>query len=166
MLHRIRQRLRDMRTLRLLFMRAEQHALAQGQRQPGAEHFLLAAFDLPDGSARRALARVGANPDAVAAAIEQQYRDALAAVGIHADMPPPTALPSQPGIYRAQPSGQDLVQTLVDFRKGRPGPLMGAHLVELIAALPHGVAAGALGVLHLDANALVAAARQESAASA
>lgn len=92
MLQRIRQRLQDMRTLRQLFTRAEHHARAQGQPRPGAEHFLLAAIELPDGTARRAFEHIGANPDAIPAAIEQQYRDALAQVGIQADMPPASPL--------------------------------------------------------------------------
>jgi len=97
MLQRIRQRLNDMRTLHRLCTRAEHHARARGQPQPGAEHFLLAAIELPDGSARRAFARVGADPDALPAAIEQQYRDALAQIGIGAEMPPAAPCAPQAG---------------------------------------------------------------------
>ena len=163
MFQRIRQRLKDMRTLHLLFTRAEHHARTQGQPQPGAEHFLLAAIDLPDGSARRAFARIGADPDALPAAIEQQYRDALAQIGIHTDLPPARPVTSGPGIYRAQPSGEGLMQTLADARKGQPGPLLGAHLVALVAAMPQGVAARALNTLRVDLPALAEAARQETA---
>ena len=56
MLQRIRQRLQDMRTLRQLFTRAEHHARAQGQPRPGAEHFLLAAIELPDPDDRHVVA--------------------------------------------------------------------------------------------------------------
>lgn len=164
MFQRIRQRLKDMRTLHLLFTRAEHHARAQGQPQPGAEHFLLAAIDLPEGSARRAFERVGVDPSALPAAIEQQYRDALAQVGIQAAMPPARPLTAAgPRVYRAQPSGEGLVQTLVNARKGQPGPLLGAHLVALVATTPQGVAARALSTLHVDLPALAHAAGLETA---
>jgi Clp amino terminal domain, pathogenicity island component len=54
MFARIKARLSSMSTLKSLCLRAEQHALRDQQRQPGAEHFLLAALDLPDGTARQA----------------------------------------------------------------------------------------------------------------
>lgn len=166
MLQRIRQRLQDMRTLHRLFTRAEHLARAQGQPQPGSEHFLLAALELPDGSARRAFKRVGANPDALPAAIEQQYSDALARIGIQAPLPPATPLPpAQGGLYGAQASGQQLVQALAKSRKGHPGPLCGAHVVALIAQTPQGVAARALQALRLDADALAQAAEFEVVAT-
>jgi ClpA/ClpB-like protein len=51
---------------------------------PGAEHLLLAALELPDGTARRAFERVGADPNALRQAIEEQHAEALCAVGIDA----------------------------------------------------------------------------------
>ncbi len=60
MLQRIKRKLDDMRTIKALAEAAERHANAAGEREPGPEHFLLAAFDLPDGLARRAFARLGA----------------------------------------------------------------------------------------------------------
>ena len=166
MFQRIRQRLHDMRTIQRLCQGAESHARANGERAPGAEHFLLASIDLPDGSARRAFERVGADPGAVRAAIEQQYRDALQQIGIDAPLPPgaPAAAPAR-GVYRAQPSGDDVMQSLARSRKGQPGPLLGAHVVALVARLPQGVAARTLRAMQLDANALEAAARAEAMAS-
>lgn len=165
MLQRIRQRLEDMRTLHRLLTRAEHIARAQGQPQPGAEHFLLAALELPDGSARRAFQRIGADPDVLPAAIEQQYRDALAHIGVQAPLPPPTPLaPPQGGVYSAQASGQHLVQALARSGKDRPGPLRGAHVVALIAQTPLGVAARALQALGLDPHALAQAAEREGGA--
>ena len=49
MLQRIRQRFADMHTIKILAEAAERHAGAAGEREPGPEHFLLAALDLPDG---------------------------------------------------------------------------------------------------------------------
>ena len=113
MFRQLQHRFQSMRTLSRLCTGAEAHARASGQAAPGAEHFLLAAIDLPDGSARRALESMGVAPAAVRDAIEQQYRDALRSVGLDATLPQAPALaPPAPGLYRAQPSGQEVVQTL------------------------------------------------------
>ncbi|MGZ8476106.1 MAG: Clp protease N-terminal domain-containing protein, partial [Candidatus Limnocylindria bacterium] len=47
-----------MRTIKKLLTDAEVEARAMGEAEPGAEHLLLAALDLPDGSARRAFERL------------------------------------------------------------------------------------------------------------
>ena len=166
MFQRIRDHFQSMRTLRQLCTGAERHARAQGHGAPGAEHFLLAALDLPDGSARRVFERLGADPRALQAAIEQQYRDALQGLGLGAAVLPAaaatTAAPSR--IYQAQPSGQELMQALARSRKGRAGPLRGAHIVALVAEMPQGVAARTLRALRLDAAELAAAAHAEALA--
>ena len=82
MFNRIKQRLNAMGAIEALCERAEQHALQDQQREPGAEHFLLSALDLPDGTARRTFERVGADPSGLAQAIARQYTDALCAVGL------------------------------------------------------------------------------------
>lgn len=65
MFGRIRSKLNDMNTIKLLCEGAEAHALQDQQREPGAEHFLLAALDLPDGTARLAFEKAGAQPGAL-----------------------------------------------------------------------------------------------------
>lgn len=60
----IRSKLKNMNTIRILSERAETHALQDQQREPGAEHFLLAALDLPDGTARLAFEKAGARSPA------------------------------------------------------------------------------------------------------
>ncbi len=163
MFRQLQQRFQSMRTLSQLCTDAEAHARARGQAEPGAEHFLLAAIDLPDGSARRAFESVGADPAALRAAIEQQYRDALKGVGLDAALPQAPALPSPgPGLYRAQPSGQELVQALARARKDQGGPLLGAHVVVAVAAMPQGVAARTLRAMGIDAGQLAAAARAQA----
>lgn len=64
-------KLRDARTIKTLCERAEVHALRDQQQKPGAEHFLLAALDLEDGTARLAFSRAGAAPEGLHTAIEQ-----------------------------------------------------------------------------------------------
>ena len=102
---------------------------------------------------------------AVAAALEQGWSWAqIAQAGIQADMPPASPLTApQPRAFHAQPSGQSLVQALAHARKGQPGPLLGAHVVALVAAAPQGVATRTLKALRLDPAALVQAAQRESA---
>ncbi|MES2613201.1 MAG: Clp protease N-terminal domain-containing protein [Pseudomonadota bacterium] len=162
MFRQLQHRFQTMRTLSRLCTGAEAHARSRGQAAPGAEHFLLAAIDLPDGSARRAFESVGADPAAVGGAIERQYRDALQSVGLDA-LPPAAALETLAagGLYRAQPSGQELVQALARASKEQAGPLLGAHVVAAIAAMPQGVAARTLRALEIDASRLAAAAQAQ-----
>ena len=169
MFDRLRHRLRDVGTVKALCQAAEAHARHAGQDQPGAEHFVLAAIDLPDGSARRAFARLDASADAFAAALEQQHRDALGAIGIDPAAwpePPAGAAGAPPaGLYRAQPSGQALMQALAHDRE-RAGeiPLIGAHVLAAAAQATQGTTDRALRVMGIDAAALRRAAVQEIAA--
>lgn len=55
----IGSKLNDMGTIKFLCERAETYALQDQQREPGAEHFLLASLDLPDGTSRLAFDRAG-----------------------------------------------------------------------------------------------------------
>ncbi|MEI2299409.1 Clp protease N-terminal domain-containing protein [Ensifer sp. MJa1] len=146
-----------MSTIKLLCERAEAHALQDQQREPGAEHFLLAALDLPDGTARLAFERVGVKPDALRAAIERQYDNALRSIGLNADMPADTPMSANAGVYQAAPSGQEIMQELAAARRDH-SPLLGAHVVGIVAGMSHGVAARALRASGVDAVALKSAA--------
>ncbi|WP_287235508.1 Clp protease N-terminal domain-containing protein [Mesorhizobium sp.] len=59
MLSGIKTSLSNVRTIKTLCESAENYALKDQQRQAGAEHFLLAAIDLPDNTARLAFREVG-----------------------------------------------------------------------------------------------------------
>ena len=166
MLQALMLRLRDVRTISALCRSAEAHARAEGQSQPGAEHFVLAALELGDGTAGRAFERVRADPDQFRAAIARQYADALRQVGVDApglgtdeDDAPPAS-----GIYRAAPSGQSVMQGLAERRAhDRHTPLLGAHVIEVVAAMEHGVAARALRAMGVAPASLAAAAQAEAA---
>lgn len=166
MFRSIKQRLADMSTIRMLCLEAEALARKDGQPEPGAEHFLLAALRLPDGTARRAFIRAGADPDGLEAAIAEQYADALRMIGVDLSSVPEPAAPDMPvdapGLYRAAPSGQHVMQQLAAARKasGR-GPLTGAHVVSVVAAMAHGVPARALRAMGVDREALRLAAAME-----
>lgn len=166
MLQRFRQRMRDMRTISTLCRSAERHALADGQSRPGAEHFLLAALELSDGTAGRAFERVQADPDQFRAAIARQYADALRQFGVNVsglDSTEESAAPAA-GIYRAAPSGQSVVQGLAEVRaRDRDAPLVGAHVIEVIAGMERGVAARALRAMGVEPASLAVAARAEVA---
>ena len=171
----IRQRLRDAATINALCAGAERHAHAAGQTEPAAEHFVLAALDLPDGSARRVFEHLRLDPAQFSAAIEQQYRDALRASGIGwADpLPEPPRLPAAAGVYRARASAQGLMdelarQVMPQARQaaGDPAaPLLGAHVIVAASAARHGVVARAMQVMGSDHRRLAAAAAAVLASS-
>ncbi|UOD32127.1 Clp protease N-terminal domain-containing protein [Massilia violaceinigra] len=169
MFQRLRQRLGDMKTIQHLCRGAEKYALADQQREPAAEHFLLSALDLDDGTARRAFAQVDADPARLPQAIAQQYRDGLRFAGVAPGAADDALLAAAPlahnrGLYRAAPSGADLMQALAQRRADDRGPLLGAHVVALVAAMRQGVAPRSLAALGVDAAALSAAALAEISA--
>lgn len=156
MLGYFRRRLRDVAVIKDLCRSAETHALADGQTLPGAEHFLLAALDLPDGSARRVFEELSADPAALKAAIAQQYVEPLAGLGLGeaalAQVVEPRQASSANAIYDAAPSGQEVMQILTAERS--PGALIGAAVVQAVASIPHGVAARALRAMGLELDAV------------
>lgn len=154
-------KLRDMRTIKQLCEAAEAHALSDHQRKPGAEHFLLAALDLSDGTAQLAFKRVGADPATLNQAIEQQYRMALQSIGVSVEPQRVEAFPQEEksGVYNSAASGQEVMQALASQRRDH-APLLGAHVVAIVAAMPSGVAARALRTMSIDPNALRAAAEK------
>lgn len=145
----LKSKLDDMGAIRRLCERAEAHALHDQQRQPGAEHFLLAALDLPDGTARRAFEQAAAEPEALKVAIDQQYADALRVIGLTAERPTGAPLSANTGPYQAAASGQAVMQALAATRKSH-SPLLGAHVVAIVADMSEGVAARALRALGVD----------------
>jgi ATP-dependent Clp protease ATP-binding subunit ClpA len=165
MFAKIKQRFQDMHTIKALCMSAEKHANADGQKEPGAEHFVLAALALPDGTARRAFEQLGTDPDGYRAAIARQYDDALRHVGIEisdddadshdAAIP----FPSGTGVYKAQPSAQALMQLLAHQKKADDSkPLLGAHVLLAVTAARHGVALRALRAMGIQPAMLAGAA--------
>lgn len=159
---------REIRTIKALLEGAEAESRRAGESMPGAEHLLLAALALPDGTARIAFERIGADPDAVRPAIAAQHAEALRAIGI-TDVDDeildgaPTDLDALPtGVFRATAPAQAAFRASVDLAKSqKPSRLVGAHVVAVIAEMEHGTAARALNVLAIDRKALAASARLE-----
>lgn len=168
----IKQRFRDVGTINALCMGAEKLANAEGQKEPGAEHLVLMALELPDGTARKAFNRIQADPDGFRAAITRQYEDALRNVGVA--LPPDeraldaaTPVPSGKGLYKVQASAQALMQTMiyeikVKEQKANPaGPLLGAHVLLAATYAQYGVAVRAFRAMGIDPKKLAQAAREE-----
>lgn len=159
----MRRRLADMRTMKQLFTLAETEAQHAGEAEPGAEHLLLAAIDLPDGSARRALERVGIEPAALREAIAGQHDDALRGVGIeaptHASDTPSAVLP--PGPYRSKGSAQTLFQRVRELVTSEHSQLYGAWFVLAATETEHGTTVRALRRLGIEPDDLARAAHAE-----
>lgn len=159
----------DMRTIKALLTRAEDIARALGDREPAAEHLLLSALELPDGTARRAFERVGVQPDDVAGAVQRQYDEALAAVGIVAPgaTTEPRPLPGRrPALAGFAPSGRAAFQAAATRARGRRPPrLTAADVVAAVCEQERGTAARALAVLGVDRDDLRAAAEREALAA-
>ena len=153
MFNRIRLRFRDIKTISKLISGADEQAHLNGDGDPGAEHFLLSAFNLPDGSARRVFERTGADPDHFHAAIKKQYNDALCSIGIDEisiESDPEPVNPTRTFI-NAKPSGQAFMKALYALKKkDRDIPLLGAHVVGVVAGMEHGIAARALRAMGVD----------------
>lgn len=160
---------RDMRTIGRLLTDAEQIARRMGDERPSAVHLLLAAMTLPDGSASRALQQFGVDADRLAEAIREEHAFALVAAGIDAataaamSADQPVTPVSGSGLYRSNPSAQELFQVAGAAARGASQRLSGAHVVIAAADLEHGTLARALERLEVDRAALRAAAESELA---
>ncbi|UMR31281.1 Clp protease N-terminal domain-containing protein [Massilia sp. MB5] len=166
MFDRIKQRLRDMGTIKRLCEDAEKHANADGQAQAGAEHFILAALDLPDGTARQAMQRLNVAPEQYRTAIARQHQEAMQFAGVAAlpeEVQQDAALPPAGGLYRAQASAQTLIQQLSERQKEENGalPLLGAHVLLAASAAQYGTAVRVWRLLGVEPAALAEAARGE-----
>ena len=159
--------LRQMRAIKQLLTDAEREARSMGDAEPGAEHLLLAAIDLPDGTAGRVLAGFDVDADRLRQAIVDHHAAALASVGIDApDLR--TASPIEPangsGPYRSTASAREAFQAAAAMAR-RDRALLGAHVVAAVAEMEHGTTAGVLRTLGIDRTALAAASREAIAAA-
>lgn len=158
----------EFHTIRQLLEGAERLAQQSGDAQPGAEHLLLSALALPDGTARRAFERLGADPDGLGSAIAAQHFDALRAVGLELDagqavVPAPEAR----GVFLSTPSAQSAFRRAVELSKHpKPRRLLGAHVVAAVAEIERGTVVRALSRMGVDREKLAAAARDELAVPA
>lgn len=166
MFRKLQQRFRDMKTIKQLCEQAEQHARDSGQKEAGAEHFVLAALDLPDGTASAAFARLGVNGRQFKEAIVQQAADALQGIGVQVDnsaLPGTQSLdtPAPGTVYQAQASGQSLMRALAAQDKPADVALLGAHILLAACSAQYGVAIRAMRAMGVEPDGLAAAAEAE-----
>lgn len=167
MFDQIKRRMSDMRTIKSLCQLAEEHARVRGEARPGAEHFVLAALDLPDGTARRAFERLRVRPEDFSEAIDRQYSDALRNVGIDPPLTPDAQpLPASTGVYSSEQSAQALMQELSRRSDNNRVALLGAHVIGVAANSQYGVAARTLRALGIKQSELAEAAALEIQAAA
>jgi ATP-dependent Clp protease ATP-binding subunit ClpA len=154
----------EYRTIKALLGGAERVARDSGEELPGAEHLLLSALALPDGTARRAFSHLDIDPDGLPAAIAAQHVQALRAVGIDAGGVATLHEPAPParGVFNATPSAQSVFRRAVEL-SGTPKPrrLLGAHVVLAVTEMEHGTAVRALRGMGVDRARLADAARDE-----
>lgn len=156
MLSVLRRKFAAAGVLSALFQAAEAEARRDGQTEPGAEHFVLAALFMPDGGAARVFEQVGATAGQLRQAIARQYQTPLETLGVQVALASePLPAPKKPELYRAAPSGQALIRALTH---DRDQPLTSARVLAAAAEQTHGVLARALEVMGLDRERLRAAA--------
>lgn len=153
-----RSALTDITTVNALLTGAENEARQCGQDIPGAEHLLISALALPDGTAIRTFERVGADPDQFHKAVSSLRVAALCSLGHGtADTTvPATRLPP------ANTSAQHAFQVAVRLSKTtKPCQLLGAHVILAICQMEQGTSAQALRTMGIDRAVLRAAADEE-----
>ncbi|GMQ94140.1 MAG: hypothetical protein BMS9Abin12_1624 [Acidimicrobiia bacterium] len=136
-----------------------------GEKKPGAEHLVLAALDLQEGSARRVFERVHADPGAFRSAIVDQHADAARAVGVEPmdDVLEQQIRESSPSLspMRSSRSARELFKKVVELVRKEKSHLSGAYIVLVASQVEHGTTARALRSMGIDPVAFIAASRSE-----
>jgi len=155
----------DMRTIKRLLTDAERIAREMGEEEPGAEHLLLSAIGLPDGSAARALAAVGTDDARIRAALQEEQAEALVSIGVPREAaeamstPTPLGPAGAPLMYGAGPTAREVFQEAGRLARASKQRLAGAHVVVAVAALSRGTLPRVLDRLGIDRQRLADAAR-------
>ena len=161
-----RSRVYDIRFMQSLFPAAEALAGAAGEKEPGAEHLIIASLEFQEGSARRVFGRVGADPDRFRDAVADQHAAALRQLGIENDamaidmqIPPPPQRPSGP--YRSAPSAREVFPEVVKLVKRDKSRLSGAYILLVASQMEFGTTARAFDEMGVDRDELATAAQAE-----
>ena len=160
----------EMRTIKQLLTDAERIAREVGEEEPGAEHLLLSAIGLPDGSAGRALGAIGVDADRIRAALREEQADALVAAGVPRETaeamaePAPLGPAGAPLLYGAGPSAREVFQEAGRLARSSKQRFAGAHVVAAVAGLERGTMPRVLERLGVERQQLTDAARAELAA--
>ena len=165
MFKRFRLRLKDIRTINQLISGADEQAHIMGEEKPGAEHYLLSALKLPDASALRVFESIGTDPEKLKSAIKKQYTEALSSIGIDGsrimEKEPEPITPNRV-LHNSKPSAQALMKDLYTLKKNDTHrPLLGAHVVNVVAHMEHGVAARTLKAMGIEKAVILSAVKEE-----
>lgn len=164
MLKRILLRFRDIRTIATLIPGADEQARAMGEEKSGAEHFVLSALKLEDGTAIRVFRQFGMDAKKFKEAIKSQYDEALASIGLHGqsiDLEPDPVEPNKT-FLESHPSGQALIKSLFTLKKeDKQRPLLGAHVLIVAVSIEHGIVPRVFKSLGVDKELFVKAAREQ-----
>jgi ATP-dependent Clp protease ATP-binding subunit ClpA len=159
----------DMRTIKQLLTDAERIAREMGEEEPAAEHVLLSAIGLPDGSAARAFERLGVDADRLRSALRDEQADALVAAGVPRETaealadPTPLGDAGAPLVYSSGPSAREVFQEAGRLARSAKQRLAGAHVMVAVAGLERGTLPRVLDRLGTDRARLAEAARAELA---
>lgn len=157
----------DMRTIKQLLTDAERIARELGEEEPAAEHLLLSAMGLADGSAARALGSLGVDADLLRAALREEQAEALVTAGVPRETaeamtePAPLGPGGAPLLYGAGPSAREVFREAGRLARSSKQRLAGAHVVAAVAELERGTLPRVLGRLNVDRRRLADAARTE-----
>jgi hypothetical protein len=136
-----------------------------GEADPGAEHVVLAALGLPDGTAAAALAEHGVDAEGVRTAIEAVHAEALAGLGVPSPALAAASVPTGRGLYRSKGSTRDLLAATAGARKRLGSPrFASAHVLVGACEFEQGTLASALARLGLTRAALRSTAERHLAA--
>ena len=163
MFKRLMLRFRDIKTISNLISGADKQAHISGEEKPGAEHFVLSALDLEDGSAKRVFEKIDTDAQTFRDAINQQYSDALSVIGLNvANEISLESIEPNKKFHNSQPSGQEFMKSLYAIKqKDKDRPLIGAHVISVAAAMEYGVVARAFRVMEIDREQLAQLAQDE-----
>jgi ATP-dependent Clp protease ATP-binding subunit ClpA len=157
---------RSMRVVAQLLSGAEALALEMGDELPGAEHVVLAAMELPEGSAGTILDSFGVDEAMLRTAVLGVHSRALASVGITDLTPSPSSTPQPAVLYRSAGSARALLdRTRTALRDYPARTLCGAHVLIAASRFESGTLSAALADLAVDREALWTRAVEELTAA-
>jgi ATP-dependent Clp protease ATP-binding subunit ClpA len=150
----------DVAAMKVVLPEAERLAKIDGVKVPAAEHLLLAAFTLDDGSAGRALATLGHDLDELIAALQVEGLPHSSGDPAPVDASRPT--PRRATILRSGDSMQVMFQRVRKHAAAAKRPIREADFLVAAAQIDGGVVADALAALGIDREQLAAAAQRAS----
>lgn len=150
-----RNRIGDIRTMNRLFPAADVAARSAGVPVACAEHLIIAALDLPDGTARRAFIRAGVNPDDFTRIINDMH---ASSEGNGGSVGPEV---KGRGPLKTEESAQRVFKQVVDMVRTERTQLYGAYLILVSAETGEPTPCSAFEAMGVTPDQMAVAARAE-----